>query len=123
MRTKYDTDKSDLSNLDLENQISDADKKIPNINEIGKKIDYNDEITEIENKIPTINGLATTAALTSIKSKTPDVSTLAKKTDYDTKISGIESKYITTADIVANNIKNKGLVNKSGIAGFINNAD
>ena len=45
-------------------------------------------------------------------------------------ISGIEFKYITkadynkfTKDIVINKIKSKGLVNKSAIAEFINNAD
>ena len=57
-------------------------------------------------------------------------SNLVKKTDNEAKISEIENKYITTADynklakdIVANNIKNKGLVGKSAIAGFINNVD
>ena len=45
-------------------------------------------------------------------------------------ISGIEFKYITkadynkfTKDIVINKIKSEGLVNKSAIAEFINNAD
>ena len=45
-------------------------------------------------------------------------------------ISGIEFKYITNADynkftkdIVINKIKSEGLVNKSAIAEFINNAD
>ena len=42
LKTKYDTDKSDL-----EKQIIDADKKIPNINELVKKTDYNAKITEI----------------------------------------------------------------------------
>ena len=53
-----------------------------------------------------------------------------KKPDYDAKISDIESKYITTADynkftknIVDNNIKSKHLVDKSDIAGIINNAE
>ena len=42
LKTKYDTDKSDL-----EKQIIDADKKIPNISELVKKTDYNAKITEI----------------------------------------------------------------------------
>ena len=53
-----------------------------------------------------------------------------KKTDYDAKLLDIENKYITTADcnkftkdIVANKIKSEGLVGKSAIAGFVNNAD
>ena len=50
--------------------------------------------------------------------------------DYDAKTSDIENKYITadeyntfSKDIVANKIKSEGLVNKSDIVGFINNAD
>ena len=70
--------------------------------------------------------------MTAIENKIPDVSNLVKKTDYDydAKISDIENKYITTPDynkftkdIVAKNIKNKELVDKSDIAGFINNSD
>ena len=56
------------------------------------------------------------------------LSNLVKKTYYDAKISNIESKFITTADynkftkdIVDNNIKIKNIVDKSDIAGFINN--
>ena len=108
-------------------------KKTPDTSRFVKKTtDYNAKITEIENKIPSINGLATTAALTAIENKIPDVSNLVKKTDcdYDAKISDIENKYITTPDynkftkdIVAKNIKNKELVDKSDIAEFINNSD
>ena len=50
--------------------------------------------------------------------------------DYDTKISDIESKYITTSNynkftknVVDISIKSKSLVDKSYIAGFINNAE
>ena len=55
---------------------------------------------------------------------------IPKKKDYDVKLSDIKSKYITTddynkftKDIVANRIKSEGLVDKSVIAGFINNVD
>ena len=55
---------------------------------------------------------------------------LLRKTDYNTKITDIENKYITTADcnkssknIGDNSIKIKNLVDKSAIAGFINNTD
>ena len=55
---------------------------------------------------------------------------IPKKKDYDVKLSDIKSKYITTddynkftKDIVANRIKSEGLVDKSVIAGFINNFD
>ena len=54
---------------------------------------------------------------------------LFKKTDYHAEIWEIEAKYIATADwnkftknIVDNSIKSKNLVDKSDIAGFINNA-
>ena len=53
-----------------------------------------------------------------------------KNTDYDAKISDIKSKYVATADyhkftkdIVPNRIKSEELINTSGIAGFITNAD
>ena len=56
------------------------------------------------------------------------LSNLVKKTYDDAKISNIEFKFITTADyykftkdIVDNNIKIKNIVDKSDIAGFINN--
>ena len=42
MKTKYDTDKSEL------------EKKIPDTSDLLKKRDYNSKISEIENKIPSI---------------------------------------------------------------------
>ena len=64
LKTKYDTDKSDL-----EKKISDA-----------------------EGKIPRVSGLVTNSALTTVENKIPDVSNLVKKTDCNTKISEIENK-------------------------------
>ena len=68
--------------------------------------------------------------MTVIKNKIPDVSNLLKKRDYDPKIWDIEDKYITTADnnkftkdIVDKKIKSKGLVDKSVIVVYVNNAD
>ena len=68
--------------------------------------------------------------MTAAENKIPDVNSLVKKTNCDAKISEIENKYITTTDynkftknIVDNNIKSKNLVDKSAIAGFINNVD
>ena len=102
-----------------------------------KKTDYNAKITEIESKIPSISGLAITAALTAVEYKIPDVSNLVKKkkktkkkTDYNTKILGTKCKYFTTADYnkftsqtLDAKIKQKGLVDKSPIAGFLSNAE
>ena len=84
LKTKYDTDKSELEN------------KIPDTSGLVKKTDYNAKITEIEGKIPSISGLATNAALT----------TAENKTYYNTKTSEIEKKltdhdhdkYITTPE-------------------------
>ena len=60
----------------------------------------------------------------------PDVSNLVNKIDYDAEILDIKSKYFITTDYnkFANEklelkIKQKGLVDKSDIAGFIDNSD
>ena len=84
LRTKYNTDKSELEN------------KIHDISGLVKKTDYNAKITD----------LATKTVLTTIENKIPDVSSLVKKTDYNTKITEIENKlnnhnhdkYITTPE-------------------------
>ena len=74
LKTTYDIDKQDL-----EKKISDAEKKIPNRNNLAKKTDLNAKITEIESKIPSITCLATSSALTAVENKIPDVSGLVKK--------------------------------------------
>ena len=94
LKTKYDTDKSELEN------------KIPDTSGLVKKTDYNAKITEIEGKIPSISGLATNAALTAVENKIPNISSLIQKTDYNTKINEIKNKltdhnydkYITTPE-------------------------
>ena len=72
LKTKYETDKTELRNKNLDTR------------ELVKKTDYNDKITEIEDKIPSNCGLATNAALTTVKEKIAKVSNSVKKTDYDT---------------------------------------
>ena len=76
LKTKDDTDKSEL-----ENKISD-------VTDFVKKIKF----TELENKIPDISNLARKTALTTVENKIPDVSNLVKKTDYLTKVTEIENK-------------------------------
>ena len=124
LKTKYTAYK-----LDWERKISNANKKTTRIL-LVKKTNYNATIKDIESKIPNISGLAIHSALTAVEDKVPDISNLAKKTGYNAKITNSENKYIATADykkfatnIVANSIKSKNLVNKSAIAGFINNAN
>ena len=81
--------------------------------------------------MPSITGLAITTALTAVKNEIPNVSDLVKKkTDYNAKISGIEKIYFPnfdydkfTNDIINVKIKEKKLVNKSNISGFIGNFD
>ena len=73
LKTKYDTDKTELEN------------KIPDTGELVKKTDYNAKITEIEVKIPNISGLATNAALAVVENEIPNINSLVKKTDYDVK--------------------------------------
>ena len=117
LKTKYDTDKSDL------------EKEILDTSGLVKKLDYNAQITEIENKIPSISGLATNAALTTVENKMPNITSLVKKkTDYKTKINEIEKeltdhdhdKYIATpefnqltAEYFAARLKQANLVTKS----------
>ena len=57
LKTKYDTDKSELEN------------KIPDTSGLVKKTNYNTKITELENKIPDISNLAAKTALTAVKIK------------------------------------------------------
>ena len=76
LKTKYDTDKSELEN------------KIPDVTDFVKKA----KLTELENKIPDVSSLATKTALTAVENKIPSVSSLVKKTDYNTKITEIEKK-------------------------------
>ena len=80
LKTKYDTDKSELEN------------KIPDTSGFVKKTDYDSKITDIEGKIPDISDLATKTALTTVENKIPSVSNLVKKTDYNTKVTEIENK-------------------------------
>ena len=94
LKTKYDTDKSELEN------------KIPDTSGLVKKTDYSTKITDWEYKIPDVWGLATKTALTTVENKIPDVSNLLEKTDYNTKVTEIEKKltnqnhdkYIDTQD-------------------------
>ena len=57
LKTKYDTDKSELEN------------KIPDTSDLVKKTDYNTKITEIEGKVPDISDLATKTTLATVENK------------------------------------------------------
>ena len=64
LKTKYDTDKSELEN------------KIPDTSGLVKKTDYNTKIPEIEGKISNISNLVTKTGLTTLENKIPYVSNL-----------------------------------------------
>ena len=76
LKTKVDTDKSELEN------------KIPDVADFVKKL----KLTELENKIPDISNLVTKTALTTVENKIPDVSNLVNKTYYNNKVTEIENK-------------------------------
>ena len=82
LKTKYDTDKSELEN------------KIPDTSGLVKKTDYNTKITEIEGKIPDVSNLATKTALTTIENKIPDVGNFVKKTNYNLKVTELRMNLI-----------------------------
>ena len=96
LKTKYDTDKSELEN------------KIPDTSGLVKKTDYNTKITKIGGKIPDISNLGTKMALTTVENKIPHVTNLVKKTDYNTKVTEIgnklnnhnHEKYIDTSGLI-----------------------
>ena len=119
LKTKYDTDKSEL-----ENKISDTSGLV-------KKTDYNTKITEIESKVPVlatktslaavkykipdVSNLATKTALTTLENKIHDVNSLVKKTHYNTKVAAIDIK-ISSLDgkIAKNESIRKKLLSKTG---------
>ena len=121
LKTNYDTEKSDL-----EKKMNDENKKVLDINELVKKI------SELKGKIACNTGLTTTAALTIVENKILDVNKLVKKKQimmqkYQ-KLSLILITIVIDYNKFSNKkvdlkIKQKGLVNKSDITGFINNAD
>ena len=76
LKTKYDTDKSELEN------------KIPDVTDFVKEA----KLTELENKIPDVSSLATKTALTAVENKIADVSSLVKKQIMTQKISELEKK-------------------------------
>ena len=60
LKTKYDTDKSELEN------------EIPNVTDFVKKA----KLTELDNKIPDVTSLAAKTTLTTVENKIPHVSIL-----------------------------------------------
>ena len=61
LKTKYDTDKSELEN------------KILDTSGLAKMTDYDAKIADIEGKVPDVSNLAKKTALTTIENKIPSV--------------------------------------------------
>ena len=81
LKTKYDTDKSDI------------EIKIPVLTDLLKE-DYNAKTNETECKITSIRGLATTSALTSVENKIGHVSNLVKKQIMTQKLVKLKRKLL-----------------------------
>ena len=126
LKTKYDTDKSELEN------------KIPDTIGPVKKTDYDAKITNIEGKIPDVSNLTTKTALTTVENKIPDVGNLVKKTNYNTKVTEIENtlnnhnhdKYIDTSesnklavDVFNARLAQTNLVTKTAFDNTVSNLD
>ena len=113
LKTKYDADNLKIekilkegSGVGSKDELDAVENKIPDVNSLVVKADFNSKITEVENKIPSISVLATNSALTVVENKIPDISGLITKTNYNAKICEIEKKvsdhnhdkYITTPE-------------------------
>ena len=75
IKTKYDTDKSELEN------------KTPDMPDIVKKV----KLTELENKNPDVPDIVKKVKLTELENKNPDVSNLATKTAVENKITNVSN--------------------------------
>ena len=79
LKTKYDTDKSELEN------------KIPDVTDFVKEA----KVTELENKIPDISNLARKTSLTAVENKTPSASNLVKKQTITQKLQKLKIYLLT----------------------------
>ena len=82
-----DTTKFDLTTK-YDSEVGDLKLKIPDISELLQTSDFNSRITEIENKIttaegkiPDISNLATKPEVTTVENKIPDIKNLVNKTE------------------------------------------
>ena len=88
LKTKYNTDKSDLKK-----KTNGADKKISDASGLVKKTDYYAKITKEAGEIRSISGSGTKSAPTAVENKITDISNLVKKTDYNKNIVELKKSY------------------------------
>ena len=95
LKTKYDTDKSelenkipDVSNLETKTALTTVENKIPRVGSLVKKTNYDTEVTEIENKLNNHNHdkYITTPELDVFNARLPRANVVTK-TDFDAKLS------------------------------------
>ena len=119
LKTKYDTDKSelenkipDISNLATKTALTAVENKIPSISILVEKTDYDTEITEIQNKLNNHNRnkYITTPKFNTL---TADVfnarlsqANFVTKTTFDNTVSSLDSK------IAEDKTKNKSIENE-----------
>ena len=76
------------------------ENKIPSVNYLVTKTDFNTEVIEIEGKIRNVSVLATKTELTTVENKIPSVSNLAKESKINEIVRKINEhehgQYITT---------------------------
>ena len=114
---------SEINTLVTKTEVTTVEKKIPSVNNLLSKTDFNTNVTEIVGKIPNIRGSATRPA---VENKVSSVSNLAKMstiTEIEKKINDHKhDQYITTDETPesttktktsATRIKKENLVNKT----------
>ena len=114
---------SEINTLVTKTEVTTVEKKIPSVNNLLSKTDFNTNVTEIVGKIPNIRGSATRPA---VENKVSSVSNLAKMstiTEIEKKINDHKhDQYITTDETpesttktktAATRIKKENLVNKT----------
>ena len=114
---------SEINALATKTKVTTVENKIPSVNNLLSKTDFNTNVTEIVGKIPNIRDSATRPA---VENKVSSVSNLAKMstiTEIEKKINDHKhDQYITTDEIpesttktkiAATRIKKENLVNKT----------
>ena len=122
LKAKYDRDKSELekkisdisrvlketsynpkiNTLATKAELTTVENKIPSVNNLVNKSNFNTNVTESLGEIPSISGLAAKTELTAVENKIPSVSNLVKNsriTEIEKKINEHKhDQYITTSE-------------------------
>ena len=66
-------------------ELTTVENKIPSVNNLVTKTDFNTKVTEVEFKIPDTTNLATKTALNAVENKIPSIINLVKKSKENLK--------------------------------------